>query len=580
LTSPTLQHLQPPAAGRKTFGRLSLEKSGSLWRIEADPPVLELMKRIHPACRDTDGVVRVPLSDRAIESLAWFMLKYPLKVEARSQAKWSECVKSAEKMVLRREGLTPAESIVQPSTIRGTLLEFQREDVATMARAKRIVNGCATGAGKTVEALATLAYTSAYPALLVVKPNVLAQWERMIETWLVPPRPAGLPPGIAVAPRASFQRLQGLKPGGIPQKPIIILHYLLLHAWRRELAEYGFRTIVFDECQELRNPESLKYAAAAMIAREAEYVFGLSATPIYGYGAEAHSVWSVIEPGCLGTTESFQEEWCHKYDKRRVREPEQLGDYLRSQELFFIRSADEIKSKLPPKRRITWAVESDKKVYESLIGEARRLAKSYESLGYLQRGQAKQKIGAKSRLAAGVAKVDAVAEFVRGLLLDGNKILLTAHHHQVHEALKRHFGARLVRCTGLESVKERQASMAAFLEGRADIFLLANRMGDGLDGLQARATCVVIAEFDFSPQLHSQIEDRVWRRGLKLSTEVPCYYPYSPAHYDSIMMEILDLKVGQFSGLMGQAETGPAPDEFTAPHIDRLIKLLKADPTP
>jgi hypothetical protein len=188
-------------------------------------------------------------------------------------------------------------------------------------------------------------------------------------------------------------------------------------------------------------------------------------------------------------------------------------------------------------------------------------------------------IEAKSRLAAGAAKVKAVVEFVTKLLREGNKVLLTAHHHHVHDALAAAFGRRLVRCTGSETVQARDASLRAFSEGRAEIFLLANRMGDGLDGLQKTATCVVVAELDWSPPLHAQIEDRVWRDGFAGVNEIPCYYLISPAHYDGVMMQILGLKAGQFSGLVGGgAEV--VTEETNSTHVDRLIKALQEDRTP
>ena len=106
------------------------------------------------------------------------------------------------------------------------------------------------GLGKTVQALAYLASTAGFPALVVVPAHLVRNWTREAERFL------RLENGIHV--------IRGLTPYELPPADIYIIHYLLLRGWKNALPELNARTVIFDEIQELRRAGTEKYSAASL----------------------------------------------------------------------------------------------------------------------------------------------------------------------------------------------------------------------------------------------------------------------------------------------------------------------------
>src|SRR3546814_19150500 len=58
-------------------------------------------------------------------------------------------------------------------------------------------------------------------------------------------------------------------------------------------------------------------------------ILGLTATPIYNYGDEMHTVMSYINTDVLGSREEFLREWCTPQGGNwRVTDPDALGSFL------------------------------------------------------------------------------------------------------------------------------------------------------------------------------------------------------------------------------------------------------------
>jgi SNF2 family DNA or RNA helicase len=378
--------------------------------------------------------------------------------------------------------------------------------------------------------------------------------------------------------------IKGLKPYTLPSFPIYIVHYGLLAAWKDTLLALDPKIIVFDEIQALRHPTTAKYSAASAIAEGAKYVWGTSGTPIYGLGAEIWSVLNILDYHCLGDRDSFTREWCVGYRQDRVENPEVLGNWLRREGLMIRRTLEDadVKIHLPPKRRIVHAIDSDKDKYAHLVEEAVRLAHGYESIkDWHEKGLAKRRIEADARKATGVAKAPYVASFVRSLLDAGERVLLCAHHHDVHEILAEKLkDFHPVRISGLETTAQKDEALGKFAKGKTNLIQLALRSSAGLDGLQGRGSCVVFAELDWSPAIHSQIESRLHRIGVDESLEsILAYYLVTDTGIDETIQEFLGIKVGQFVGIMGDkkptADAELLNQRAAEKHMDSVIKRLK-----
>ena len=559
-------YLQDAPQTGHLYGTLSYNRRSKCWTIKGEPCVTEMAARLFPGSERRRGEARFTANRRIIGDVNWLMMRYPLEIAPRDRELWKNALAQARKHVLLRMNAEklPRRSTPPEGTFEGELREFQKEGLSFLLANPRTLLADEMGLGKTVQALACLAAAKEFPALIVVPPHLLRNWQTEITRFL---RLEGKPARVCV--------LTGLKPYQPPEADVYIIHYLLLRGWKQALPQMGFKAVVFDEIQELRHGGTEKYSAASLLAEECERVIGLSGTPIYNKGSEIWNVVNILDYHCLGDWESFTRAWCDGYGNHLVRNPALLGEYLRREGLILRRTKEEVLAELPPKRRLVQEIDSDDKVYRELMRPV------MDQLGSLlalhpdarERALLEEQVGRGERQATGVAKAPFVAAFVRALEDSREKVLLFAHHHAVMDIYRRELAAyRPVFITGRESTTQKEEAVARFMEGKTNLCVISLRAASGLN-LQ-RASCVVFGELDWSPAVHSQAEDRAHRMGQKDS--ILCYYLVAPQGSDRDMQDALGLKVSQFVALMGDQtpELSSIQDAQKAAkaHIEAMLK--------
>ena len=559
-------YLQDAPQTGHLYGTLSYNRRSKCWTIKGEPCVTEMAARLFPGSERRRGEARFTANRRIIGDVNWLMMRYPLEIAPRDRELWKNALAQAREHVLLRMNAEklPRRSTPPEGTFEGELREFQKEGLSFLLANPRTLLADEMGLGKTVQALACLAAAKEFPALIVVPPHLLRNWQTEIMRFL---RLEGKPARVCV--------LTGLKPYQPPEADVYIIHYLLLRGWKQALPQMGFKAVVLDEIQELRHGGTEKYSAASLLAEECERVIGLSGTPIYNKGSEIWNVVNILDYHCLGDWESFTRAWCDGYGNHLVRNPALLGEHLRREGLILRRTKEEVLAELPPKRRLVQEIDSDDKVYRELMRPV------MDQLGSLlalhpdarERALLEEQVGRGERQATGVAKAPFVAAFVRALEDSGEKVLLFAHHHAVMDIYRRELAAyRPVFITGRESTTQKEEAVARFMEGKTNLCVISLRAASGLN-LQ-RASCVVFGELDWSPAVHSQAEDRAHRMGQKDS--ILCYYLVAPQGSDRDMQDALGLKVSQFVALMGDQtpELSSIQDAQKAAkaHIEAMLK--------
>lgn len=569
-------YLKDADTGGETYGTLSYNRRTKAWTIKGEPCVTELAKRLFPGCDGRGrGVARFTAHRRIVGDLNWLMLRYPLTIKESDRARWESALEEAREYAIRRQRQRrlPERATPPEGSFNGELMPFQQQGLAFLLSTDRALLADEMGLGKTVQALAYLATTAGFPAVLVVPPHLVRNWQREAERFLE------MEGGVRV------HVIRGLKPYDLPEADIYIIHYLLLRGWKQVLPDLGFRTVIFDEIQELRRTGTEKYSAASLLSSGVEHVVGLSGTPIYNNGGEIWNVVNILDFHFLGDWESFSREWCYGYNSNIVAKPELLGEHLRREGLMLRRTKQEVLSELPPKRRLVQELDWNDRVYakmmEPVMPQLLRWRASQGEMTTSERALLEESICLRARQATGVAKAPYVCQFVRMLLDGGEKVLLFAHHHEVMDAYRKElksFAPGFI--TGRETSAEKDRAVDRFMAGRTDVLCISLRSASGLN-LQ-RATCVVFGELDWSPAVHSQAEDRAHRIGQEDS--LLCYYLVSPQGSDAEMQEALGLKVSQFVGLMGDA---PATQEDVMEaaqqarqHVEKLVARLARGSTP
>ena len=332
-----------PPAGHY-YGTLSYNNRRKSWTVRGEPCVIELCKRLFPG---TDGGKRgeARFTDhrRIVGDLNWLMLRYPLQIAPRDRERWEKAISAARDYAAARQRIQDAPPQMEPraGSFIGTLMPFQKAGLSWLCATPRALLADEMGLGKTLQALCCLCNTQAFPAILVVPPHLVRNWQAEIARFI---RIEGRTPRVYV--------LRGLTPYALPEADIYIVHYLLLRGWKDVLPNLRFRAAVFDEAQELRRAGREKDSAASLLSESCERVIGLSGTPIYNQGGEIWNVVNILDYHFLGDWESFTREWCYGYGNNVVIKPDLLGEHLRREGLMLRRTKAEVLPELPEKRRL------------------------------------------------------------------------------------------------------------------------------------------------------------------------------------------------------------------------------------
>jgi len=388
------------------------------------------------------------------------------------------------------------------------------------------------GLGKTISACATLTMGAPFPAAVVVQTHLAQQWADRIEEFTT----------------LTTHIIKGTKPYDLPMADVYIFTYSRLSGWVDVINTALFKSVFYDEVQELRKgTETAKGQAAAVLSACANVVQGLTATPIYNYGDEIYEIMQFIEPGLLGDRGEFFREWC---SGKIVRDPAALGTYLRDKGYFLRRTEHDqtVKAQIPPLNTIDWEVDWSQDAAQAVDDLTRTLAQKVLEGRFVERGQAARELDMMMRLKTGVAKAASVAGYVDLLLQDAPRVLLAGWHRDVYdiwqEHLKKH---RPVLYTGTESPAKKRRNVDAFINGDSRVMMISLRSGAGLDGLQEHCSDVVFGELDWSPQVHKQVVGRLRRPGQ--TKQVTAHYLHTADGSDPIIMDILGVKSDQSRGI-------------------------------
>ena len=217
------------------------------------------------------------------------------------------------------------------------------------------------GLGKTVQTIALLLDRARRgPALVIAPTSVCWNWVDELARFAPSLRPVVY---ADAADRAACV-------AGLGKRDVLIASYALVTRDVDVIAPTAFATVVLDEAQAVKNPQTRRARAVRRLT--AEFRVALSGTPLENHLGDLHSLMDQTNPGLLGTADSF---------RTRFREPIEadrnhplLGGLVRMIAPFILRrTRKEVLSELPPRQDVTQLVELSKE-------EARRYAALYQQI--------------------------------------------------------------------------------------------------------------------------------------------------------------------------------------------------------
>lgn len=540
----------------KTYGHIELQDNFFVI-TECQPHVCIKLKAVFSKIPKVSTVpFKFKNTRETCTDLKWFMDRYPLDINARDM----DII--LDGLLDHRQLQQETEKIFLPSysppiiVLKGDAKPRPYQVIASELhnKTRRLLLGDDLGLGKTLSGILTMMQPEKLPAVVVVQTHLTFQWQSEISRFT----------------HLDVHIIKGTKPYSLPFADVYIMKYSCLSGWVDVFLEGFFKSVIFDEIQELRRPDSNKYQAATRLSENVDYAMGLSATPIYNFGDEIFYVLNLLNPGCLGDFDSFTTEWCswRGMGKWAVKDPKALGTYLRDSYLMLRRTRADVGRELPAINKIIHTVDYDEGAVEESEQLAIKLAMKMTTGSFIERGSAARELDMLVRQATGVSKARHVAEYVKILLDSGEPVVLAGWHREVYDLWKFLLqDYNPVFYTGTESDVQKRKSKDAFINGETNLFIISLRSGIGLDGLQKRCKTVVIGELDWSPKVHDQLVARVDRDGQQ--DQVTAIFLVCDYGSDPVIIDLLGMKSSQAHGIV---------DPLTAPvsniSDDSRIKML------
>ncbi len=548
-----------PAVLSRSYGTIKLSNNRKLWLVDCEPQVAIRAKRVFGgAAKTTRGQLTITANDGCARDLAWLLTRYPMEVldldELEASARRFDDHLARTHRVISGAYEAPQYTMALPPR------PYQHQAAALVWTSRGTIVADELGLGKTVVGLTVLSNPDCLPAVVVCPTHIQDQWKREAERFL---------------PALRVHIVKKIADYDLGEQDIIIITYHKLWAWADRLVP-SFRTVIFDEVQELRKRDSRKYEAAHSLAFPMAYRLGLSATPIHNLGSEFFAVLDCIAPDVLGSREEFLREWCGSSDGRGnacVADPKAFGAYLREMGRFIRRTKAEVGRELPPLNIITHEVECDPERLDDVKSSATELARIIVGNNG-NRGfdilKASQQFSMQLRHATGVAKAPYVADFVRMLLETSDEpLILAGWHHDVY-AIWAELLAEFdpVFYTGQQSPAQKKRNAQRFVDGETRLLIMSLRSGAGLDGLQHNCSRALVGELDWSPTPHEQFFGRVYRDGQ--TEPVFAYYLVANDGSDPVVADTLGLKRAQLDGVRRNTEECVGATRVDPGHVQRL----------
>jgi SNF2 family DNA or RNA helicase len=378
------------------------------------------------------------------------------------------------------------------------------------------------GLGKTLQALAFLRTVVGHgPSLIVCPSSLIFNWRAESAKWT---------PELGVLTLDGPSRADDFHK--IENANLVITSYPLL---RRDIDAYRtheFNTVILDEAQHIKNPES--QSAQAATALKARHRFVLTGTPVENSVRDIWSLMNFLMPGYLGTRKEFQERYENAI-QRGTASPEQQRLTRRIRPFLLRRTKQEVAKEIPDKlEQVAYCELTDEQrdIYTQLATATKRQISEFA--GQKDRNKARmmmltallrlRQAACDTRLlglenpppeAEASGKLALLEELLLEAIDGGHRVLIFSQF----VTMLGHIRARLDRlgiahCDLDGQTRDRAAQVERFQSGAVPVFLISLKAGG--TGLNLTAADTVI-HFDpwWNPAVEAQATDRAHRIGQK-----------------------------------------------------------------
>jgi hypothetical protein len=425
----------------------------------------------------------------------------------------------------------------------GTLRPYQERGVSWLRFLESVGMGAVLaddmGLGKTVQLLALIASdekarvsTGEAPTLLVCPMSLVGNWQR---------EAAKFTPSLRVHVQHGSERPQGDDfAAAVAESDLVITTYSLLARDAVALRKFGWRRIVLDEAQAVKNAAT--QAATAARSLTAGRRIAVTGTPVENRLADLWSLMEFANPRVLGDPADFKKRYALPIERLGSDEArEKLRAVTRPFVLRRVKTDKTIITDLPEKleMEVVCSLTSEQAaLYQNVVTDM--LARIENSEGMERRGlvlatmtKLKQVCNHPaqfqrdgSRVAGRSGKLARLEETLEEILASGEKALLFTQYAEFGEMLRTHltarFGREVLFLHGGVRKTARDEMVARFQSGQRDvppIFVLSLKAG-GTGLTLTEANHVIHVDRWWNPAVEDQATDRAFRIGQSRPVQV------------------------------------------------------------
>jgi SNF2 domain-containing protein/helicase-like protein len=434
-----------------------------------------------------------------------------------------------------------------PGDLRAELRDYQRRGVDWLCFLRDVGLGATLaddmGLGKTLQTLCAVRGRT----LVIAPRSVLFNWKN---------EAARFRPGLRC------EVYHGPKRALDPDADITITTYSVLRIDQELLAAQRWGTVVLDEAQTIKNPDSQVTRAAYRLP--AEFRVTLSGTPVENRLEELWSQFHFTNPGLLGGRQYFQDQYATPISDGRPDAAKALRTKIRP--FLLRRLKSDVARELPP--RTDLMLECDLNEEERAVYDAIRAATQKDVVERLRAGgSVLQALEALLRLrqaachsalipgqqAASSSKVEELLSALEEATAEGHKSLVFSQWTSFLDLIEPHLekaGIAKLRLDG--STRDRQKVVDQFQARSGPPVLLMSLKAGGTGLNLTAADHVFLMDLWWNPAVEDQAADRAHRIGQ----EHPVFV-YRLVAKDTVEERILDLqqrKRGIADAALGDAD--------------------------
>ncbi|MDO6707160.1 DEAD/DEAH box helicase [Photobacterium sp. 1_MG-2023] len=365
------------------------------------------------------------------------------------------------------------------------------------------------GLGKTLQALSLIRHYAHQGAALVVAPkSVIHNWESECQRFA---------PELRVVDLEQAQdRSEAITSAS--EATIVLVSYGLMTRCQEALQSVSWQTIVMDEAQQIKNPQTKR--AKLVFGLKAERRFTLTGTPVENHLTELWSQFAFLNPGLLGTIKHFKQ----KYGQADRSQEDMMRLKALISPFMMRRTKSEVLQELPGKTEITHTVYLSAKesaAYEAVRKDALKTAQRQQGVVEVLAALTRlRQVCCDASLvfdsfSEQSSKLKEALTLVTEALEGGHQILVFS---QFVKLLKR-FSGMMAQSSlsfsyldGQSTSKQRKQAIEDFKSGKHQVFLISLKAGG--TGLNlTEADTVIHLDPWWNPAVEDQASDRAHRMG-------------------------------------------------------------------